>query len=165
MLDPNGLHPRPQLLLSRPCEPQRFFRIALSWFPGLSQGPFPRPRDPRRTEAPRPWFGCHWQQGSTRCGLQCGTEMMSTIRSNGYRPCKPLQAFASLCKPCKPWKSLCHMIERRLAQVGTRQKGDLCCLISSDCHGRVKNFQGWGQLKSFNGFIYCAPHEVHRSAL
>ena len=40
-------------------------------------------------------------------------------------------------------------------QVGTRQKGDLCCLISSDCHGRVKNFPGWGQVKSFNGFIYC----------
>ena len=43
-------------------------------------------------------------------------------------------------------------------QVGTRQKGDLCCLISSDCHGKVKNFQGWGRVKSFNGFIYCAPH-------
>jgi hypothetical protein len=43
--------------------------------------------------------------------------------------------------------------------VGTRQKGDLCCLISSDCHGRVKNFQGLGQVKSFNGFIYCCMAE------
>lgn len=45
-------------------------------------------------------------------------------------------------------------------QVGTRQKGDLCCLISSDCHGRVKNFQGWGQVKSFNGFIYCCDNDL-----
>ncbi|CAK9099211.1 unnamed protein product [Durusdinium trenchii] len=48
-------------------------------------------------------------------------------------------------------------------QVGTREKGDLCCLISSDCHGQVKNFQGWGKVKSFNGFIYCSLDKViHR---
>jgi len=45
-------------------------------------------------------------------------------------------------------------------QVGTRDPGDLCCLISSDCHGRVKNFQGWGQVKSFNGFIYCCDNDL-----
>lgn len=45
-------------------------------------------------------------------------------------------------------------------QVGTREKGDLCCLISSDCHGQVKNFQGWGKVKSFNGFIYCCENDL-----
>ncbi|CAJ1408352.1 unnamed protein product [Effrenium voratum] len=46
------------------------------------------------------------------------------------------------------------------AQVGTRHVGDLCCLISSDCHGKVKNFQGWGQVKPFNGFVYCCENDL-----
>jgi len=46
-------------------------------------------------------------------------------------------------------------------QVGTRYEGDLCCLVSSDCHGRIKNFQGWGEVKSFNGFVYCCDDELH----
>ena len=88
------------------------------------------------------------------------SENLDLMQSGWLKKCLVRPKFPSKGTTEKYLLSILHS-HSILLQVGTRDPGDLCCLISSDCHGRVKNFQGWGQVKSFNGFIYCSP-AVHR---